>query len=123
MLSDADLEGMRATQEVALPDLCDIARESGGSTSTIGSQISGAHAPIAANVPCRVTPAQMYVTLGERAQPLDIDRYTIRLPLGTDIKKRDQVTIQGSGLMLEVERVRSPRSWETVLTIEADIPS
>lgn len=120
MLSAKDLARMRATQEEALPDLLDVSRPS-GTTSSIGSRVSGVDNFVEVSVPCRVTPAQQYVTLGERAQPLDIDRYTVRVPRGTNIQKRDQLRIQSSGLVLEVEAVKQPRSWETVMTITADV--
>lgn len=105
-----------------MPDLLDITRLV-GSTSSIGSFMSEGTVVVATNVPCRITPAQQLTSLGERSQPIDVDKYTIRMPKGTDIQKRDFVTIQGSGLKLEIEFIKLPRSWDTLITAQADIAS
>lgn len=120
MLSARDLAGMRDTHAEALPDLILSIKRSSGTTSATGARNSGADSIVASNVPCRISPGQMYVTLGELARPLDVDRYTIRVPRGTNVKKRDTLTFP-DGSIMEVERVKRPKSWETIMTLEADI--
>lgn len=120
MISAEDLAKMQTTQEGALPDLITIEREV-QTTTTIGSAKHASWSTIATDVPCRFTPMQMLEVLGEQSRPVEVSKWVGRVPLGTDIKDRDRITITTqSNQVLRVERIKEPRSWNTVLTIEAE---
>ncbi len=123
MLTASQLTDMQVTQNANLPDLVDIARPQ-KTASNIGSIQSDGETVISTDVACRVTPAQMLETLGQQARPIETDKYIMRLPVGTNVKDRDTLTITTKGnLKLRVERVKEPRSYDTLITVECEIHS
>lgn len=123
MLTLNQLADMQVTQVANMPDLVDIARPQ-KTTSTIGSIQSAGEIVISTGTACRITPAQMLETLGQQSRPIETDKYTMRLPTGTDVKDRDSLTVTTQGnLKLRVERIKEPRSYDTVITVECEVHS
>ena len=121
MLTDLDIAKMQTQQEAALPDLLDVFRPVKG-VSSIGSAKSTGESEIATAVPCRVTPMQMLEVLGEQARPVEVSKYIVRVAVGTPIYDRDVLVITSQdNLRVRCERVKEPRSYDTIMTLEVEI--
>lgn len=118
MLSDEDLRQMRATQHDALPDKVTIKRtvfeDDGFGGTAIASEKT-----IATDVPCRMFPGQMEEVLGQMARQQERNVYTFRFKKDAPVQDKD-VLVDGDGETYKVERIKSPRSYQQLLTIEAE---
>lgn len=117
MFSSDDLAGMRATQTSAMPDLGVLKRrvmESDG----FGGHTTASLTTVASNVPCRVTPAQVQAMGGQADRALELEKYTLRFPYGTDVRDRDLFVWEGQ--TIEIEDVKAPRSYGTVVTASGE---
>lgn len=117
MFTDYTLQEMRAVQEKAMPERVTIQRPQPVDDG-FGGVTYGAPATVASDVPARITEAQMQVMYGQAARDLEIEKYNVRVPYGTDLQDEDLV-VWGS-LTLQVEDVKS-RSFQTVLTGKAEV--
>lgn len=113
MISDSELEAMRATLDGSLPDSCQVRR------ATLASDGAGNLVPTwatVATVACRKSPTGNTPT--ERAVA---DRmgsqvlWTVTLPAETDVRPSDRLQIVGGDLLEVVAPL--PRSWEICLRV------
>lgn len=113
MLSAYDLAQMQATQVDAYPDrmtVYRIVRTDDG----FGGTTTGAASVVQDDVPCRVTPAQTQMMGGQADRQLEIEKWTVRCPVDTDVIDDDVLVITTlGGEKLQVEDAKRPKSWET----------
>lgn len=110
MLSDADLEAMRAELETSLPDTATVQRRSRSSDSMGGSTVTW---PTVSTVACRIAPRQgiegdsdgHWQTTGE---------YRITVPWDADIRGTDRLVI--GPLTVDVSHV-STRGAQTIARV------
>lgn len=115
MLSAAELAGMRATADRALPDTCTIQRKTavsdggGGTTETWADHATG--------IACRIAPASggETGTAGDRVE--DETTHVVTLPALTDITEADRLQVDGQ--VYEVTAVRKRGAWELTRRVEA----
>lgn len=118
MLLAEELRRIRETQEAALPDTATIKRNVRQDDGFGGTEVAS-ETIIAEDVPCRVFPAQMEEVLGQLARQLERNTYTVRFPHTTDVRDKDILVLE-DGTELKVERVKSPRSWHQLMTVDAE---
>ena len=109
---------MRATQEEAMPDLATIKRETRASDGFGGHDVSGL-TTVASNVPARITPSQVMAAGGQADRYLELERWNVRMPYGTDLQDRD--LIEWDGQTIRVHEVKYPRSWATAISAIGEI--
>ena len=119
MLSDYDLARLRSQQNDNMPSVGTIYR-SGRESDGFGGWTPTTEVAVEENVPCRVTPAQVMEGLGELARPVETYIYTVRFPTGTNVLDEDVLELS-TGERLKIESVKSPRSWDTVVTCQAEV--
>lgn len=118
-MSDYELTQMRATQTSAFPDLATIRRRSITSDG-FGGATTGTPTQIATDVPARFTQAQVQVMGGQVGRALLLEKWTIRMPYGTDLQDEDFVDWQGNSLTIKVEDVKE-RSWDTAVSAMGEV--
>ena len=112
--TDRELRQMANEQEQWLPELVTIERRS-LTDDNFGGVTSGARTVVQSNVPARITQAQVFDLGGQLARQLDIEQWTVRVPLGTDVKDEDYVVWGSRGITIQVSDLKS-RSHETVIS-------
>lgn len=117
MFTAHELTEMRAVQERAMPETVTIERRN-LSSDGFGGVVDGARSTVASNVPARITQAQVQVMYGQVARDLQVEKWTIRVPYGTDLQDEDFV-IWGS-TVFQVEDVKS-RGWMTTVSASAEV--
>ena len=117
MLPAYELAQMRAVQVEAMPDLVTIKRRALTSDG-FGGGTTGTPTTVASNVPARITQAQVQAMGGQFGRTLELEKWTVRVPFGTDLKDEDFV-IWGA-ITLQVEDVKD-RSWETCISAQAEV--
>lgn len=118
MLSDEDLRRMRDTQHNALPSRVTIKRnvpQDDGFGGTTKASIQ----TIATDVPCRIFTGQMEEVLGQLSRQVERNVYTFRFKKDAPIKDKD-ILVTDAGEEFKVERLKSPKSWQQLLTVEAE---
>lgn len=108
---------MRSTQTEALPELVTIKRMVVASDG-FGGYAESSLTTVASDVPARITEAQLQTMPGQAARDLLIEKWTLRLPHGTDLQDEDLV-IWGA-TTFKVENVKG-RSWDTAVTATAEV--
>ena len=121
MLDDWQMMSMQVTQEDGLPDKLDIYRIARTSDGFGGTNTTAA-ALVSDDVPCRATPAQVQMLGGQADRQLEIEKWTVRVPVGIDIRDDDilVITTQGNE-QLQVESAKHPKSWETLRTAMCEV--
>jgi hypothetical protein len=117
MFSTRDLALMRVAQEAALPDLLTIKRTVRVDDG-FGGNAKTSEVTVASNVPGRVIPGAVLEGLGQAGRPLDVKNYLVRVPVGTDLLPEDIVVTAG-GDRLRIDQLKTPASWDTILTASA----
>ncbi len=115
--SARELDLMREDQEVYFPETVTIKRRN-LSDDDFGGVTSGALLTVVADVPARLTQAQVQDTLGQLSRDVQLEKWTIRLPLGTDVEEEDRI-IWGDRTIL-VDDIK-PRSFATVTTVMGEL--
>lgn len=118
MFTADEMQAMRDMQAEAMPDTGTIKRATYMSDG-FGGHNQTSWATIASNVACRVTPAQLQGMGGQADRTLDIEKYTLRFEWGTDIQDRDR--FEWEGQVIEIEDVKVPRSFGTVITCTGEV--
>lgn len=119
MLSDEDLRQMRATQHDALPDKVTIKRTVFEDDGFGGTAIASEQT-IATDVPCRMFAGQMEEVLGQMARQQERNVFTFRFKKDAPIEDKDVLVLKKDGTEYKVERIKSPRSYQQLLTVEAE---
>ena len=117
MFTDYTLTRMRETQNEAMPERVTIKRPSNVDDGFGGVNVS-TPTTVATDVPCRITEAQMQTMYGQVARDLEVEKYTVRFPIGTDIQDEDLV--EWGSMTLKVENVKA-RSFQTVISGMAEV--
>lgn len=108
---------MADTQESFFPELVDILRRQtaddgfGGATKYDLIEID-------TGVPARVTQAQTQALGGEAARDIEVEAWTVRLPLGRTILENDYV--RWGDILIQADEVKT-RSYETAITVSGKV--
>lgn len=118
---------MRQTQGEAFPDRVTIRRVQRVSDGFGGFKGEGEPVIVAEGVPARIAESQLQVMPGQAARDVAIEKWSVRVPVGTDIRDDDLVdwfTLSGgayvdTGFTFKVENLKS-RSWQTAISATAE---
>jgi hypothetical protein len=105
-------------QEQWLPELVTIERRT-LTDDTFGGVTSGARTVVQSNVPARVTQAQVFDLGGQLARGLDIEQWTVRVPLGTNIQDEDYVVWGAKGITIQIKDIKD-RTHATVISCKGE---
>ncbi len=115
MITEKELEVLREEQERFLPNVAlQIKRKSyvGGAGIFMAD-------PIAANVPCRLTPGYgVWRNVADRFQ--GITAFTLTMPYGTDIKAGDEL-IDEDSRTYQVRDTLAPKGYSTAVRALLDL--
>lgn len=117
MFPFGELERMRETQELALEDTVTIKRRVLTSDG-FGGSTTQAPVTVAENIPARVTQAQVQNMGGQAARDLLLEKWTVRLPVGTSVEEEDY--IHWGDIVIQVEDVK-PRTYNTAVSIMGEV--
>jgi len=112
-----ELERLRVSQDSAMPELVTIKRRV-TSSDGFGGIRTDTPLTIATDVPARITQAQVQIMYGQASRALELEKWSVRVPHGTNLQDEDFV-IWGD-LTLQVEDVKD-RSWDTCVSARAEI--
>jgi hypothetical protein len=118
MFTEEQLAKMQETQTSAMPERVIIER------ATIKSDGFGGHSvdqweEVAVNVPARINPAQVLAMGGQGGRMLELEKWNIRMPHGTDLRDKDRI-LWGTQ-SIHVEEVKTPRSFATNVSAIGEI--
>ena len=105
---------MSQTQEAHFPEVVDILRMV-TSSDGFGGQTKHEPEVVLSDVPARVTQAQTQAMGGEAARDIEVEAWTVRLPIGTAIQENDYV--QWGDIRIQADEIKD-RSYETVTTVQ-----
>jgi hypothetical protein len=83
-----------------------------------GGATTGTPSTVASAVPARITQAQVQVMGGQAGRALLLEKWTVRMPVGTDLQDEDFI-IWGT-ITLQVEDVKA-RTWDTCVSAMAEV--
>lgn len=117
----AEITSMRSAMQALFSDTCDISRDS------TGADPYGGETPtpnvIATDVPCDVYPQVQALrpveVIGSQVEVRML--WNISLPVGTDVKVGDKLTINSTGRETVVQSVLAPESLDLELRVVASI--
>jgi hypothetical protein len=120
MIDEWQLHSMRSQQTESFPDLVDIKRlvrtaDGKGGFST------GVPDVIADEVPASITPAQQMMAGGQADRGLELEKWTVRLPWGTDVQDGDVLEWAKEGIQLQVENAKVSKTRGTAVTCSAEV--
>ena len=119
-LTEYQLIQMRETQETAYPDKV-VVRRIVRTDDGFGGVTTGNAEVVHDDVPCRITPAQTQMMGGQADRPLEIEKWGVRFPVGADIRDKDILTQVSTGLQMQVEDAKNPKSYQTAFTVMAEV--
>jgi hypothetical protein len=73
---------------------------------------------VAEDVPARLTEAQTQAMPGQLDRALLIDKWTVRMPYGTDLQEEDLIVWGDKTLVVETVK---ERSWDSAVTAVAEV--
>ena len=82
-----------------------------------GGWSEGTPTDVATNVPARIREAQMMSIRGQAHRELQVQRWTVRVPHGTDLQDGDHI-VWGT-VTIAVDDVKL-RSYQTALTVQGE---
>jgi len=112
-LTNRELRLMAQTQESFFPEVVDILRMV-TSGDGFGGQTKHEPEVVLSDIPARVTQAQTQALGGEAARDIEVENWTVRLPIGTDIRENDYV--QWGDIRIQADEIKD-RSYETATSI------
>jgi hypothetical protein len=118
MFSDTELDAMRAVQETAMPERVTIERRT-LKTNGLGGTSTDAWVAVATKVPARISPSQVLNMGGQGDRNLELEKWNIRMPHGTDLQDKDRI-VWGTQT-IGVEEVKAPRSFATAVSANGEI--
>lgn len=116
-MTDREIALLSELQEDFMPELVNILRQNATSDG-FGGHNKNDPDLILTNVPARVTQAQTQALGGEAARDIEVEFWTVRLPLGTAILENDY--IDWGSIRIQADEVKS-RTWETVITVSGKV--
>ena len=102
-----------------MPDMVDIRRTERAPDGMGGWNARGERV-VYSGLPARVTKAQTQAMGNRTGRDIELEKWIIRLPVGTDVRERD--LIDWEGLVIEVDEIK-PRSWQTAITVSGEVVS
>lgn len=118
MFNEQDLEDMRAAQDEAMPESVEIQRRTVVADG-FGGNGTAAWLTRALAVPARITPSQVMAMGGQGDRSLELEKWNVRMPYGTDLLDGDRVL--WGDQTIKVEEVKSPRSYATNVSAIGEI--
>jgi hypothetical protein len=112
-----EMAQLRATQEAAFPERVTVKRRR-LSSDGFGGVKTETPVVVAMEVPARITQAQVQDMGGQAARGLLLEKWTIRVPHGTDL--RDEDYVEWGDLTIQVEDVKH-RSYETAVSAMGEV--
>lgn len=124
LLADCELEAMQAEVISFYDHMLDIYRPAAATTDDYGGHDEGAMSstPVHTDIPCEISSGVAHtVDVENMGQMVSTQEYTISVPLGTDVRKNDEVVITSADdLRLRVTVVFLPESQATEIRFIAD---
>lgn len=120
MLDTWQLAQMRETQEDAFPDRVTVRRITYVDDS-FGGVSTGIAVVVADDVPCRISPAQVQMLGGQASRQLEVEKWTVRFPVGSDIQDADIISWDSKDIQLQVETAKDAKSYQTAFTVQAEV--
>lgn len=117
MLSDRQIALMRTQQQEAMPLLIDIERWVYESDGIGGTRRTPTRSVIASAVESRWRAGEFEGQFGQASRELEIEHWTVRIPIGTEVADEDILVIPEDDTEYRIERVREPKSYDTVITL------
>lgn len=101
-----------------MPELVTIKRRVMASDG-FGGNTQASLSTVATDVPARISPAQVMAMGGQGDRALELEKWNVRMPHGTDLQDRD--VIEWGSQTIKVEEVKSPRSFATNVSAIGEI--
>jgi hypothetical protein len=117
MLTDRELRAMRDTQFATMSDTVEIQRRT-NTDDGFGGRTGTTWATVVSDIPARVTQSQTLDMGGQAGRKIEIEKWTVRLPYGTDCREHDRI-IYGS-IVISADEVKLG-SWKTVLSVAGEL--
>lgn len=109
MLTNADIESMRQTQNEAMPDTATVERKI-RSTNTIGEVVESWG--VVGTWPCRVVRASTQAKPTQAGSiPNVVDEWVLTFPWDADVAEGDRATVDGN--LFEIRDVVDVGAWRT----------
>ena len=119
MFTVEDMAGMEQTQIDDMPDHGAIERQEstddGFGGRTVGTTPEDGRRVVHARVSARVIKAQTQAMGGQSSRQVELEKWLLRFPKGTDIKERDYFVWEEGGITIQIDELK-PRSYSTVLS-------
>ena len=112
MLTDRELAQIRAEQEKVLPEVVTIERASRTSDG-FGGHGNASWVAVASDVPARITQAQTLDLGGQGGRKIEVEKWTVRVPYGTDMREHDHVL--WGDVTIRIDELKAG-TYRTVLT-------
>lgn len=109
---------MRTEQETYMPELVDIVRRV-LTDDGFGGYDETSTTTVATNVPARIIQGHTFTTLGQMSRDVELAQWTVRVPIGTDVKDEDTVVCSARGVQFRVTDIK-PKSFDTVMTLACE---
>ena len=119
MLSDRELRAIRKEQEEWLPDTVTIQRAT-RSSDGFGGHGDAVWADVASDVPARITKAQTLDMGGQAGRKIEIEKWTVRLPHGTEVREFDRIVWTTEGLTIRVDEIKHG-SYRSVVSVAGEL--
>ena len=116
MLTDRELSLMRAEQEKLMPETVIVERVT-ATDDGFGGTKDDVWAVVASGVPARITQAQTLDMGGQAGRKIEVEKWTVRVPFGTDIQERDRIL--WGAVIIRVDEVKLG-SHKTALTVAGE---
>lgn len=119
LIDDYQLYCMRDMQLKSYPDLVDVYRLSRVADGK-GGFSPAQRSLVVDEVACTITPAQQLVMGGQADRGLEVEKWTVRLPWGTDVQDADLLHWASEGIWLQVEDAKVSKTRGTAVSCMAE---
>lgn len=107
---------MRETQFEAMDEVVEIQRRT-NTDDGFGGTKNDVWAAVVSDIPARVTQAQTLDMGGQASRMLEIEKWTVRLPYGTDCQEHDRIVWGDTTISADEVKLGQ---WKTVLTVAGE---
>lgn len=114
--TDRELALMQEAQEDAMPHTVDVERQTRNDDG-FGGTTGNTWAAVESAIVARITKAQTLDLGGQAGRKLEIEKHTVRLPVGTDVVEGDR--IKWGSVYISVDEVQ-PRGYNSVVTVSGE---
>ena len=116
MLTDRELRLIREEQVRHMPDTVSIERRT-NSDDGFGGRKETTYSVVASGIAARVTQAQTLDLGGQGGRKIEVEKWTIRMPYGTDCREHDRVV--WDDIVIRVDEVKD-RTNETAVSVAGE---